>query len=393
MKITHIEDLHCDAGWREFSFLKIETDAGITGWSEYNESYGSKGLTAVIKGLARHLIGVDPRPVERLTAQMYAKTRQAPGGLAQQAIAALENALVDVKARALGVPVYELLGGPVRDRLRLYWSHCGSYRIDHAATIGVSPLTDLTGVEALGAEVRERGFTALKTNIFLFDQDPPEMFMPGFTRTDGWPELNPSRRVIDALDAQLTALRDGAGPDMDILLDLNFNFKTEGYMRLAEGLAHHDLFWVEIDTMDPAALALIRARGPHPVASCESLFHRRGFKDFLHRQAMDVAIVDVPWNGILESMKIASMAEAHEINVAPHNFYGHLSTMMSAHFCAAVGNFRIMEIDIDDVPWKDDLVTVTPAIADGHMTLPSGPGWGTEVNEDAIRAHPVKPKE
>ncbi|MEC7675777.1 MAG: mandelate racemase/muconate lactonizing enzyme family protein, partial [Pseudomonadota bacterium] len=103
MKITHIEDLHCDAGWREFSFLKIETDAGITGWSEYNESYGSKGLTAVIKGLARHLIGVDPRPVERLTAQMYAKTRQAPGGLAQQAIAALENALVDVKARALGV--------------------------------------------------------------------------------------------------------------------------------------------------------------------------------------------------------------------------------------------------------------------------------------------------
>ena len=87
------------------------------------------------------------------------------------------------------------------------------------------------------------------------------------------------------------------------------------------------------------------------------------------------------------------MAEAHEINVAPHNFYGHLSTMMSAHFCAAVGNFRIMEIDIDDVPWKDDLVTVTPAIADGHMTLPSGPGWGTEVNEDAIRAHPVKPKE
>ena len=117
-------------------------------------------------------------------------------------------------------------------------------------------------MEALGAEVRERGFTALKTNIFLFDQDPPEMFMPGFTRTDGWPELNPSRRVIDALDAQLTALRDGAGPDMDILLDLNFNFKTEGYMRVAEGLAHHDLFWVEIDTMDPAALALIRARGP-----------------------------------------------------------------------------------------------------------------------------------
>lgn len=389
MKITKIEDLHCNAGWRNLSFLKIETDAGITGWSEFNESYGSVGLSAVIAGLSKLLIGADPRPVERLTAQLYAKTRQAPGGLIQQAIAAIENALVDIKARALGIPVYELLGGPVRDRLRLYWSHCGSYRIDHATAIGVQPLTDLAGVRSLGAEVRERGFTALKTNIFFFDEDQPALFMPGFTASAGWPELNPSRRVIAALDQQLSALRDGAGTEMDIMLDLNFNFKTEGYMRIAEALAAHDIFWLELDTMDAAALALIRGRSPHPVASGESLFHRRGFKEFLYRQAMDVAIVDVPWNGILESMKIAAAAEAHEINVAPHNFYGHLSSMMSAHFCAAIGNFRIMEIDIDDVPWKDDLVTVSPDIQDGRLHLPTGPGWGTEINEAAVRAHPV----
>lgn len=389
MKITKIEDLHCNAGWRNLSFLKIETDAGITGWSEFNESYGSVGLSAVIAGLSKLLIGADPRPVERLTAQLYAKTRQAPGGLIQQAIAAIENALVDIKARALGIPVYELLGGPVRDRLRLYWSHCGSYRIDHATAIGVQPLTDLAGVRSLGAEVRERGFTALKTNIFFFDEDQPALFMPGFTASAGWPELNPSRQVIAALDQQLSALRDGAGTEMDIMLDLNFNFKTEGYMRIAEALAAHDIFWLELDTMDAAALALIRGRSPHPVASGESLFHRRGFKEFLYRQAMDVAIVDVPWNGILESMKIAAAAEAHEINVAPHNFYGHLSSMMSAHFCAAIGNFRIMEIDIDDVPWKDDLVTVSPDIQDGHLHLPTGPGWGTEINEAAVRAHPV----
>lgn len=391
MKITRIEDLHCDAGWRNLSFLKIETDAGITGWSEFNESYGSAGLSAVIRGLAKLIIGADPRPVERLTAQLYAKTRQAPGGLVQQAIAAIENALVDIKARALGIPVYELLGGPVRDSLRLYWSHCGSYRIDHAATIGVPPLTDLEGVQRLAQDVRERGFSALKTNIFLFDEDSPALFMPGFTGSAGWPELNPSRRIIAALDAQLSALREGAGPDMDIMLDLNFNFKTEGYMRIAEALSAHDIFWLELDTMDPAALALIRNRSPHPVASGESLFHRRGFKEFLYQQAMDVAIIDVPWNGILESMKIAAAAEAHEMNVAPHNFYGHLSTMMSAHFCAAVGNFRIMEIDIDDVPWKDDLVTVTPDIQSGHLHLPRGPGWGTEINEAALRANPVKP--
>ncbi|MBS0242055.1 MAG: mandelate racemase/muconate lactonizing enzyme family protein, partial [Proteobacteria bacterium] len=137
MKITRITDLHADAGWRVFSFLKIETDAGIVGWSEYNESYGSKGLTAVIMKLAETLVGKDPRPVERIISNLYAMTRQAPGGMIQQAIAAIENALVDVKAKGLGVPVAEMLGGPVRDRLRLYWSHCGSYRLNHADKMGL----------------------------------------------------------------------------------------------------------------------------------------------------------------------------------------------------------------------------------------------------------------
>jgi L-alanine-DL-glutamate epimerase-like enolase superfamily enzyme len=109
---------------------------------------------------------------------------------------------------------------------------------------------------------------------------------------------------------------------------------------------------------------------------------------FFERHAMDVAIIDVPWNGLNESLKIASMAEAYEINVAPHNFYGHLSTMMSAHFCAVLPNFRIMEIDMDDVPWKDDLVTQPPQIEDGYLILPTGPGWGTDLNEKAIKAHP-----
>ena len=114
MKISRIVDLHADAGWRVFSFLKIETDAGLIGWSEYNESYGSKGLTVVIMKLAEMLIVQDPRPVELITANLYARTRQAPGGIIQQAIAAIENALVDVKAKALGVPVCEMLGGPGR---------------------------------------------------------------------------------------------------------------------------------------------------------------------------------------------------------------------------------------------------------------------------------------
>jgi galactonate dehydratase len=389
MRITRIEDLHCDAGWRVWSFLKITTDEGVIGWSEYNESYGSKGLTAVIRKLADPLIGRNPRPVERITAELYALTRQAPGGLISQAIAAIENALVDVKARALGIPVAELLGGPVRERLRLYWSHCGSYRLGHAATMGTPPLRSLDGVRALGREVRERGFTALKTNIFRFDAETPFMYQPGFTLNPGWPDLNVDRRLLRLIADQMAAFREGAGPDMDLLLDLNFNFKTEGYRLIARAIEPFDLLWLEIDSFDPEALALIRNGAKTPIASCESLFGRRQFRPFLDAQAIDVAIVDIPWNGILEGMKIAAMAEAYEVNCAPHNFYGNLSTMMSAHFCAAIANFRIMEIDIDDVPWKDEVVS-PPAIEAGHLVLPSSPGWGVEVNEAAIRAHPPK---
>jgi L-alanine-DL-glutamate epimerase-like enolase superfamily enzyme len=105
---------------------------------------------------------------------------------------------------------------------------------------------------------------------------------------------------------------------------------------------------------------------------------------------VDVAIIDTPWKGVGESLKIAAMADTYEINVAPHNFYGHLATMMNAHWSAVVPNLRIMETDPDMVPWQDDLVTVKPRIENGHLLLPTGPGWGTEVNEEAVRAHPPK---
>ena len=114
MKIVKFEDLHCDAGWRTFSFLKVTTDEGIVGWSEYTEADGSAGLTAVIHAMAAPLIGQDPRPVQAISSLLYIRTQQAPNGVNQRAIAAIENALLDIKGKALGVPVYELFGGPVR---------------------------------------------------------------------------------------------------------------------------------------------------------------------------------------------------------------------------------------------------------------------------------------
>ena len=116
----------------------------------------------------------------------------------------------------------------------------------------------------------------------------------------------------------------------------------------------------------------------------------RAYRDYFERQAVDVAVIDVPWNGLWESVRIATLADAYEVNVAPHNFYGDLATLMSAHFCAAIPNYRIMEIEVDDVPWKSDLVTVAPVIERGQLIVPTAPGWGADVNEEAVRAHPPK---
>jgi L-alanine-DL-glutamate epimerase-like enolase superfamily enzyme len=242
-------------------------------------------------------------------------------------------------------------------------------------------------VERAGAEVAERGFKGLKTNIMRFDLDPPVIHMPGFNGP-GWPECNIDKPLIDALRAELGAFRRGAGPGVGLHLDLNFNFKTEGYIRLAQALEEFELVWLEVDSYNPEALATIRRSSRTPVASLESLYGRRQFRPYLEHQSVDVAIIDVAWNGILESYKIAAMCDAYEVNVAPHNFNGHIGSLMSAHLCAAIPNFRVMEIDIEDVPWKDDLVTVVPKIEHGELLLPTGIGWGAEVNEDVIKAHP-----
>ena len=183
MKIARIEDLHCDAGWRTFSFLKVTTDDGLVGWSEYTEADGSRGLTAVIHGMAEALIGVDPRPVQAISSLLYVKQVQAPGGVNQRAIAAIENALLDIKGKALGVPVCELFGGPVRTRIPVYWSHCGTYRVRNHEAVGTPPLRTYDDVAAMGAEVKARGFKALKTNILPFDGEKLVGFGPGFGRT------------------------------------------------------------------------------------------------------------------------------------------------------------------------------------------------------------------
>ncbi len=389
MKVSRMEVLRCDAGWRTFSFLKMATADGVVGWSEFNESFGSPGLGRTIEELAPAVVGMDPRASELVVAKLHVLTRQSRGGVIQQAIAAIENALLDIRGKAAGLPVCALFGGPVRTPIPVYWSHFGTYRMGQRRGVGAPRIHTLDQLAKHAAEVKALGFKALKTNILRVGPDGSlGQFAPGFGRYAGWPELNWDNALLAEMQAQLAAIREAVGPEMGIHLDLNFHFRTEGFIRMAEAVAPFGLTWLEIDTHDPGGLADIRRRAPCPIASCETLHGRRDFRPYFEAQAMDVPIVDVVWNGLGESVKIAAMADVYELNCAPHNFYGHLSSAISAHFCAAIPNFRVMEIDIDSVAWRDEFVVTPPAIENGEFVLPTAPGWGIEVNEAAVRARP-----
>lgn len=395
MRIAKIEDLHADGGWRVFSFLKVTTDDGLVGWSEYAEGFGVGGVTELIHRMAPLVVGMDPRQVGRIGASLRAITRLAAGGLNHQAVAAIENACLDIKARALGVPVHALFGGPYRERFPVYWSHCGSFRVRFAEMFegwGLPPLRTADDLRQHATEAAARGFRAVKTNPMYFDGPggAGRMFESGFRMSPRVLERNIDGAFLAAVEETLAAFREGLGPRVGLMLDLNFSQRTEGFLRVARVAEPYRLEWLEIDNHDPTALATVRRATATPIASLESVHGLAAYRPYLEQQAVDVAVVDVPWNGLLESVRIATLAEAFEVNVAPHNFYSHLATLMSAQFCASVPNFRMMELEVDDVPWKDEFVSRAPVLEGGDLLLPDGPGWGAEVNEEAVRARPPR---
>ncbi|MDO9526310.1 MAG: mandelate racemase/muconate lactonizing enzyme family protein [Gemmobacter sp.] len=387
--IADVQTLSCSNSFRNYHFLKITTEDGTVGWSEFDENFGSPGVAAVLGMISHRLIGQSVMTHEHIRTDLSNVTRPALNGVIGQALGAIENALLDAKAKVLDVPCHVLLGGKVRDKIRVYWSHCVAYRMrtEHFSP----PIVDLEGVRQISRDVRDEGYTALKTNIFHYDQnDRIEAWSPGFGRPHD-PGRNIERKTLKDLRRHLEVMRDEAGPDVDILLDLNFNARTEGFVKILRETRDLDLFWVELDTLDPKALAYIRAHSPHPISSCETLIGVQQFLPFFQQQAVDVAIIDTPWNGVWQSLKIAAAAEAYEVNVAPHNFYGHLCTMMNAHFAAVVPNLRIMETDIDRIAWDAEVFSHAPEYRDGHLIVPDRPGWGTEPVEAALKKYPPLP--
>ena len=388
MKITNIETFIVDAGWRPWTFVKVETDEGVTGYGECSDGRNPNGVVGTIKDFTPLMVGRDPRAYEMRFWDMIRGSRQSPGGIAAKAIAGIECALVDIKAKALGISVVELFGGPTRDDVRVYWSHCGSSRARNYELIGVPPLKSMDDIAALGREVVERGFTALKTNV-IFPGDTASVHFGGFGGGPGTTDGNVTSQVLRHIETLIGTFREAVGPDVSINLDLNFNFKPEACMRIAKVLEQFDLLWLEIDMYDHEAIRQIKDSTTTKICTGENLYYMREYLPYFECRAADVFMIDVPWNGFAPSKKIGDLANVFQLNVAPHNYYSHLATHMSASLCAVLPNVRIMEIDIDDVPWKDDLTTHVPDITDGYMKTPTArPGWGTDLNEEVAKAHP-----
>ena len=387
MKITDIDTFIVDAGWRPWTFVKVETDEGITGWGECSDERSPHGVVGTVRDLTPLLTGEDPRAFEMRWWDMYRGTRQSPGGIAAKAIAGIECALIDIKAKALGISVTELFGGPTREKVRVYWSHCGTSRVRNSDILGTPPLRSWEDITNLGKEVVQRGFTALKTNIVM-PGEPARLYGGGFGAGMGTTDQTVDPPLLRHIEKLIGTFRDAVGPDVDINLDLNFNFKTEGVLRIARVLEQFNLLWLEVDMYSHTALRQIKESTNTKICTGENLFYMRDYLPYFQAHAADVFMIDVPWNGFSQSKKVGDLAEVFQLNVAPHNYYSHLSSCMSASLCGVLPNVRIMEIDIDDVPWKDDLATRVPEIVDGYMTVPSAPGWGTDIDEDVARAHP-----
>jgi L-alanine-DL-glutamate epimerase-like enolase superfamily enzyme len=352
-------------------------------------------MAALIHGMSELVIGQDPRAIGRLDASLAAHIRTVPGGMYQNAVAAILNACLDIRAKSLGVPVYELFGGTVRDRMPVYWSRLGVIRARCAEyfdgkVIDKPAVRSLDDLKRAAREAVERGYKAAKMNLLVFDKKGGRQYTPGSARGQGFPELNLPEDMLAALLDQIAAVREGAGPTFRIAIDLNFNYKVEGYKRIAKKVEPLDLMWLEMDIYDPQALAMIRQSTTTPIGSLETILGRRALRPYLDAHCADVAIIDPQYNGLLESIRMAAMADAYDVNCASHYFAGPLAAIITAHFAAAIPNLRIMEFDVDEVPWKPSLLTKPPVIENGEFILPTGPGWGTDVNEDMLRKHALK---
>ena len=392
MKIHSIRTFVVDGGFRPWTFVKIQTECGLVGWGDACDWEASFATAKVVDFLSQFLIGQDPMNVESIFWQNVNKCNRSTGGIAWKAIAGIDTALLDIKGKALGVPVWQLFGGKIHDRLRLYWTHCASGR-NKLASLGLTDkpaLRTLDDLREFAHQVKESGFTALKTNVMTLDGIPGGM-KPGGNEKPPVANGTISNAELRTIEAIISTFREICGPDMGIALDTGFTYRLGGAIRLARMLEPYDLMWLEAESLDPDAMQVVRNSTRTTIVHGESIYGVHGYRPYFQNYVQDVVMVDLAWNGLTMGKKIADLAAAYETPFSPHNCHSPLTTFVAAQLCAASHNFFILETDHEDVPWRDEIVTNPYVVEDGYLLVPDAPGLGTDLIEDELlkRAYKV----
>ena len=361
------------------TLVRIDTDEGVSGLGEANPDSGAGGVVGLINFLKDELIGEDPRDVERCWEKLRRRKvfAGAQAGVFVIALSGIELALWDLAGKAAGQPVYRLLGGKFRDRIRLY-ADCGD---------GDDPAGSVSGCVDRAQRMVEEGFTALKFDI---DNLTHPAKYDQFNHTLNAAEL---RTMVD----RVAGVRAAIGPDVDLAIDMHARYDVPSACRIAGELESLQLMWLEepIPAENVDALARVRAATRTPICAGENLYLRWGFRDLLERGAVDVIEPDVPkCGGLAEAKKIANLAEMHYVPFAPHLVSTPVGTMATSHQCAAIPNFLVQEWHALEEREVWDSYVVPPAggtsiVRDGYITLPDTPGIGVELDMDGVRAHAV----
>jgi galactonate dehydratase len=368
--------------------IEIETDEGIVGIGEAGVAYGlgQSAAAAMIKDIAeRLLIGKDPFRIEALWSEMYDHTFWAKGNggpIVYGAMSAIELALWDIKAKALNVPVFELLGGKIRDNVRLYANGWGQ------------PHEEVKAFADAAEKAVAEGFDALKCYPFAYrDKDP--------RATSRHPTMRAlDKSILKHAHEKLKAARSAIGPDVDIMLDLSGGLSCDETIRFCRQVEDLDIFFIEepCDPFDIGALKKISEHVRMPIAAGERVYTRYGFRPILEAHAVDIIQPDIALaGGIMEVKKIAAMAEAYDIRVQPHVCGSPLATAIALHLDACIPNFAIQEIYPywQTMPGYIEITDDAPEarIKNGTLDISDKPGWGLNLRSEVIKpflAHVVK---
>ncbi len=375
MKITEVKVWLVEGVKYNWTLMKVYTDTGYTGVGEATNWPGSPIIEAAAKHVGERVIGLDPLRTDFIWTKLYRDLNWiGPYGASLCAISGLDMALLDLKAKFYGMPCYELLGGAFRKDILLYanyWFTGGGHSgADYAR-------------QAL--RVKELGFTGLK-----FDPFAHTNYLYG---EDLHTNLTLTKEQQDLAFEVTKAVRDAVGPEFDMMIETHAMLNFEVAVKMAERLAPLGVTWYEEPAGPESAQTLkaFRERLPSAVPICvgERHYTRHGFRPVLENHICDVIMPDITrCGGPSEMKRIATMAEAYGVLVAPHNPNGPLSTLASAHVCASIPNFFRCEFMVNDVPWRDEVISHPLDVSDGVLHLSERPGLGVDLLEDELEKHP-----